>query len=486
MKIMRTVNIIIFCIWAGLLSLLLYKNYTGAALERHHILNELFYKRTYWYDIYRGTEKIGFAMTSFEQAGDEIIIRHDREVKVIADGREKILIKQLNCLTDLFYSIKSFKYVSHFKDEKGVKVTGSVDDDTIVFFHESPEKRRTKKISLDGIDFYLPLTLMPVLHQEIPALKKPLVIHMLNLINMSINNVKIVLEEIRPIKAGLDIFSLYKFRVGNSVIWSNEEGMIIKEEPPSGITLYFQLKEVAMHPEEMVIFDFTSMPYFKSDTILQDTEELNLLKIRLKGFSPDPEIYEDTFVTAANNVLTIRKKTKQEIKKDTYKMPPSLQEESMIYLHPDEWVLSDYKPLQNTGNIYARSYDYDAYGFTKYLTGYLYGIVRTMPLLTLLNSEFILHSRLGDYIERTILFASYSRAGGLPTRLMGGLVYLKGYFYIHTWPEVWIGGWVPVDPTFVQFPADVTHIPLTTGTAGEIVSVIDDLKDIRIEILEAS
>jgi hypothetical protein len=83
------------------------------------------------------------------------------------------------------------------------------------------------------------------------------------------------------------------------------------------------------------------------------------------------------------------------------------------------------------------------------------------------------------------MFATYARAGGLPTRLVGGLIYVNGYFYYHIWPEVWLDSWVPVDPVFVQFPADVTHIPLKQGTLEDIISEIDDIRDMKIEIVEA-
>ncbi|MCX5718411.1 MAG: transglutaminase domain-containing protein, partial [Nitrospirae bacterium] len=65
-------------------------------------------------------------------------------------------------------------------------------------------------------------------------------------------------------------------------------------------------------------------------------------------------------------------------------------------------------------------------------------------------------------------------------------VYKDGYFYFHTWPEVWFDKWIPVDPTLAQFPADVTHIPLKEGTLKDIISILNDLKNIKIEILEAS
>jgi transglutaminase-like putative cysteine protease len=103
-----------------------------------------------------------------------------------------------------------------------------------------------------------------------------------------------------------------------------------------------------------------------------------------------------------------------------------------------------------------------------------------------LNSNEIFKTRVGDYIGRTVMFASFGRAAGLPTRMVSGFVYRGGFFYFHTWPEVWFGKWIPVDPSLAQFPADVTHIPLKTGTLKDIVSIIDKIKDIKIEILEAS
>ena len=62
-----------------------------------------------------------------------------------------------------------------------------------------------------------------------------------------------------------------------------------------------------------------------------------------------------------------------------------------------------------------------------------------------------------------------ARAAGLPARIAVGLVYLRGAFYYHAWPEVYLaespqrGLWLPVDPTLNQFPADATHIRLVRG-----------------------
>jgi Transglutaminase-like superfamily len=75
----------------------------------------------------------------------------------------------------------------------------------------------------------------------------------------------------------------------------------------------------------------------------------------------------------------------------------------------------------------------------------------------------VLSTRRGDCNEITVLYVAMARALGLPARTAAGLVYVRGRFYYHAWPEVYLGRWVAVDPTFGQFPADAAHLRFTIG-----------------------
>jgi len=97
----------------------------------------------------------------------------------------------------------------------------------------------------------------------------------------------------------------------------------------------------------------------------------------------------------------------------------------------------------------------------------------------------IFKTRTGDCNEHTVLFTAFARASGLPTRMVGGLVFRYGFFYYHVWPEVWFNEWVPVDPTLGQFPADVTHIRFVEGDIDKIASFGNIIKNIKIDIIEA-
>lgn len=96
-----------------------------------------------------------------------------------------------------------------------------------------------------------------------------------------------------------------------------------------------------------------------------------------------------------------------------------------------------------------------------------------------------LHMRAGDCNDYTQLYLAIARAMGLPARAAAGLVYVKGRFYYAAWPEVYLGGWVPVDPTLGQFPADASHLRFTTGSLGVVMQLMSRLGTLHIDVLHA-
>jgi len=76
----------------------------------------------------------------------------------------------------------------------------------------------------------------------------------------------------------------------------------------------------------------------------------------------------------------------------------------------------------------------------------------------------VIRRRKGDCTEHALLFTCLARAQGVPTREVGGFMYMGDdvkAFGLHAWNEVVLDGvWVPVDATFDQVPADATHVRL--------------------------
>ena len=82
------------------------------------------------------------------------------------------------------------------------------------------------------------------------------------------------------------------------------------------------------------------------------------------------------------------------------------------------------------------------------------------------SSLTVLETLSGDCTEHTVLFIALARAAGIPARICSGVAYARDGFYYHFWPEVYVGRWIQMDPTFGQTIADANHIQLG-GSAME-------------------
>jgi len=77
----------------------------------------------------------------------------------------------------------------------------------------------------------------------------------------------------------------------------------------------------------------------------------------------------------------------------------------------------------------------------------------------------VLETGEGECQSHSLLTISLCRAVGLPARFAYGVVYLpdRKAFGFHTWVQVHVGEWIPMDPTLGNFPAGVDHLTLAVG-----------------------
>jgi transglutaminase-like putative cysteine protease len=106
------------------------------------------------------------------------------------------------------------------------------------------------------------------------------------------------------------------------------------------------------------------------------------------------------------------------------------------------------------------------------LTHWVYANLKKEITISVPSAVQVLDERRGDCNEHTVLYVALARSLGLPARTAAGLVYLRGRFYYHAWPEVWLGRWVAVDPTFDQFPADASHLRFVIGGLARQVELL--------------
>jgi len=124
------------------------------------------------------------------------------------------------------------------------------------------------------------------------------------------------------------------------------------------------------------------------------------------------------------------------------------------------------------------------------LTRYVNATLQKKPTVSIPSAREVLRTKIGDCNEHTALFVAMSRSLGLPSRIAVGLAYVRGAFYYHAWPEVYIedranrGYWLPVDPTFNQFPADATHLRLARGGLEKQAAILPMIGNLQMTIVD--
>jgi hypothetical protein len=104
------------------------------------------------------------------------------------------------------------------------------------------------------------------------------------------------------------------------------------------------------------------------------------------------------------------------------------------------------------------------------------------PELTLqtLPAPEVLRRRSGKCTENAVLFASLARAAGIPVKIVLGDVTDGGDWVGHMWNEVWLGEWLPVDPSMGSWVVDPSHLKLVeapdvNGTQSLRWKLVDNL-----------
>ena len=66
----------------------------------------------------------------------------------------------------------------------------------------------------------------------------------------------------------------------------------------------------------------------------------------------------------------------------------------------------------------------------------------------------------GDCTEHSLLTIALLRADGIPAREISGVIHVDELRAMgwHAWVEVWVGRWIPIDPTWSQAPASLGRV----------------------------
>ncbi len=267
------------------------------------------------------------------------------------------------------------------------------------------------------------------------------------------------------VKNGLD-------RSGGVHFWLNKDGLTVLEKHLDG-SLIMILEDEATAKSFLekktsardMILDFSLIRVARP---VPKAEKLRFLKMRMEGIDPALIANDHRQRVAAFGgdpspkrfFVIVNTEDPRKFKDETSHASESFSEEDLM---STPFIQADHKEIvEQSGKIVANS-DSDLEKVTKLVRWTSENIKNEMKdSFTALS---VLRSKNGECQSHANLYTALARSSKIPTWVVTGLVYSTdnvGFLY-HAWAESYVNGWLAVDPTFKQVPADATHIKI----AGE-------------------
>ncbi len=257
-----------------------------------------------------------------------------------------------------------------------------------------------------------------------------------------------------------------------TTLWVAGDGSVIKETTNQGFASFKESAEVAQKLDEpLTVSSMITMSLVKPDQPINRSERVREIIFHLQPLrSPDlvPQDQRQKILKA------------EQLPNGLYRATLQVKTEPKRIASLSRWPgesTQDPKYLEDSAQVQARHPMIRA--LARDLTGDKRNVWQVAKdinrwvhqnlakeLVDTVTALDALHERRGECQSHTYLFTAVARAAGIPTRIVNGLVYSQEYsgFLYHAWPEVYVGEWRALDPTFGQDVVDATHIKLTEGT----------------------
>jgi transglutaminase-like putative cysteine protease len=278
------------------------------------------------------------------------------------------------------------------------------------------------------------------------------------------------------------------FRGLQTTSWVTDTGEIVREESPLGMLTIRETPETArrLAVPTRVQADLLSLSAVVPEMSqrLDEPRDVKRIRFRLEGADLTSPDLQGAGQTVAGDIVEIR---------DPQTLGPGPADSGAgQYLAPEAFIESDAPEIRAEA---AKAVEGIAgpRAQAEQLTRYVNGLLDKKPTVSLPSAREVLRTRVGDCNEHTALFVAMARALGIPSRIAVGLAYVRGVqgaFYYHAWPEVYLaekdgrGFWLPVDPTFNQFPADATHVRLARGGLDKQAAILPMIGRLKMTVLD--
>ena len=435
-----------------------------------------------WAGVYFQGQKIGYTHNSLKRIEDGYQIHHTIMLDMAMMGVAQKTMAQVNTVTDHAFNLQVFSLRINTGAVSFIAY-GDIDADNLMSLSVvSGGKTEKKKLQLTSAPVITNALQYSLMKQGLrPGSVYERVVF--DPMTMSNRTASIEVQDRETLSVAGQEYDCYRMQVTymgvTMTAWIDQQGRTVKEESPTGMVSLREDREQAMHGGWGERVDMVETAAIEVDTPFYSSSlsslSLRLLNVDLKGFQLDGGQQ-----TLQGNVVTISAQNLG--RKNSYTLPFTGQGFE-AWLAPSLLIQSDRGEFADLVKVIGEG-EPGALKLARRLHEWVYKNIEKRPIPGMPSALDVLAARQGDCNEHAVLMAALCRAAGIPTRVVAGLVYLRGRFYYHAWNELYLNDWVPVDATLNQFPADVTHVRFIEGDMEEQLMVLNLIGRLKIEVAD--
>lgn len=442
-----------------------------------------------WRGVYYRGEKIGFTVSQVERTDDGFELSEDGRLQFSLLGATTAAVLRTTARVDRNFALKTFEF-SLDPGTGPTTVRGRLDGLRLALDIVSASGTRSETRQLEA-----PPALMLSLGRRLaseglvagtrhewlifdPATMKNAPVQ------LAIGEREVVNAGGRPIPA---------FRVDlafagiTTTAWITDTGEIVREESPMGLISVRETQDQAtvLAVTNMMQADMLAasavVPSMPRKSFIAEPRDVTRLRMRVDNADLAGADLQGVGQSVTGNIVELS---------DARGLTAGPADPDLApYLRPEPFIESDAPEIKAEAERLVRGVT-GGRAQAERLVREVNQLVEKKPTVSLPSALEVLRTKVGDCNEHTVLYVAMARALGIPARINVGLVYVRGAFYYHAWPEVYLdegrgrGLWLPVDPTFDQFPADATHVRLARGGLDKQSAILPLIGRVKMAVLE--
>ncbi len=285
--------------------------------------------------------------------------------------------------------------------------------------------------------------------------------------------------------------------------WIDETGSSLKSISK---TSFMKLTSIRMSKDKAVEvsdenFDIAFSTVIPSNVAFKNPQKVRGVTFKLSGIPPE-SIQNLSFDDRSQRILELRKDyaviqtTSQIFREADAALLPIVERRFHDFLKSTAFCQSDDPEIQKEADKIVGG-ERNSWKAAKKIADWVRREITPNYDVAFADAREILRNREGDCSEHTVITVALCRAAGIPARAAVGVMYGRGMFAYHMWPEIYAGQWISLDPKWLavdkktgEYYTDATHIKFGYSLLDENIfkemaqAVAEVIGQLKLEIID--